>query len=430
MKLLVIGFGGREHALIWKLIQELGVTVVWCLPGNAGIAMERLLNGSFVQCVPIGAHDVEGCLAFALEHKPDLTIVGPELPLALGIADAFRAAGLKIFGVGRIAAQFEASKVFSHNFMQAYGIPTAEGAVFYDPKLAKEYVWLFRGECVVKADGLHEGKGVGIARNIEHAHREIDRLCVQVPGSSFYSPIVIQKLLEGKELSSVALHDGKTTLQFPSCRDHKRFTDSPDSLNTGGVCTFSPVSSVEPQFETEMAKSILDLWQDGKDCLRIDYRGAIYPGLILTREGSKVLEFNARFGDPETQAQIMRLESSLLELLLATVEGRLAHVKAVWKPNVSVCVVLASAGYPKKEELQLGKPIYGLEEVSRLENTKVFHAATVKRGEDIVTSGGRVLGVTGSGINIEQALDRAYDAVHRIHFEGMQYCKRDRLILS
>lgn len=423
MKLLVVGSGGREHALVWKLAQSPHVKRIWCAPGNAGIGAERVSGtGNEVECVAIGAEDLAGLLAFAEETKPDLTVVGPDNPLALGIVDLFQAKGLRIWGVNRSAARFEASKAFSQRFMEKYGIPTAASGVFSDLKEARAFAGSLGGRCAVKADGLALGKGVLICRTEEEANRAVDQILVEKAFGDAGGQVVIQELLEGREVSLHVICDGKTAKLFPTSQDHKRALDGDEGLNTGGMGAYSPAPFLNDVELAEVGVSVVDRWVAGCQAEGIDFRGLLYPGLMLTRGGPKVLEFNARFGDPETQVYLTRLENDLLELLSASVDGTLSKLELRWSAQPSVCVVMASGGYP--EAYAKGKPISGLEEAGLLPGTKVFHAGTRREGKSIVTNGGRVLGVTAVGSDLLGARAAAYAAVERIQFEGVQY-RRD-----
>jgi len=434
MKLLVIGSGGREHALVWKLARSPHVTQMWCAPGNAGIAQEHLTSDQKVECVNIGAEDLPKLLAFAKEKRPDLTVVGPDNPLALGIVDLFQANGLRIWGVNQKAAQFESSKAFSQSFMEKYGIPTARAITVTSeefphwensPRADQREFNLFLLEnkkCVVKADGLALGKGVLIC----DGRSEIYSAMVEIlSGKKFGDAgrkVVLQEHLEGIEVSLHALCDGKTAKIFPTSQDHKRALDGDLGLNTGGMGTYSPTPFLTDAQLADVAKTILEPFMRGCAAEGIDYRGLLYPGVMLTKDGPKVLEFNARFGDPETQIYLTRLENDLVELLDASVSGTLAKHDLKWSPQASVCVVMASGGYPGI--YAKGKVITGLDAANALPNTKVFHAGTARVGEQIVTNGGRVLGVTALGKDLKAAQAAAYAAVERIHFDGAQF-RRD-----
>jgi len=423
MKVLVIGSGGREHALVWKLAQSPHATQMWCAPGNAGIAQERLAkNSSPVVCVNISAEDLTKLLAFAREKKIELTVVGPDNPLALGIVDLFQKSGLRIWGPNQKAAQFESSKVFSQNFMEKYGIPTARAGTFSDAADAKKFAASLDGKCAVKADGLAFGKGVLICASVAEANKAIDEILVAKSFGAAGATIVIQEFLEGVEISLHALCDGKTAKLFPTSQDHKRALDGDLGLNTGGMGTYSPTPFLNDVELKKVGNAILNPWLRGCAEERIDFRGIIYPGVMLTKDGPKVLEFNARFGDPETQVYLTRLENDLLELLDASVSSTLDKIELKWKPAASVCVVMASGGYPGNYEK--GKPIRGLEDVAKLPNTKVFHAGTALKDGQIVTSGGRILGVTALGRDLKTAQAAAYAAVEKIHFDGAHF-RRD-----
>src|ERR1035437_2504632 len=423
MKILVIGSGGREHALVWKLAQSPHVTQMWCAPGNAGIAQERLAkNRAPVECVNIGAEDLPKLLAFAQEKKADLTVVGPDNPLALGIVDLFQKNGLRIWGPNRKAAQFESSKVFVQNFMEKYGIPTAKAGTFSDANEAKTFAASFGGKCAVKADGLALGKGVLICASETEANRAIDEILVSKAFGAAGANIVIQEFLEGIEVSLHALCDGKTAKIFPTSQDHKRALDGDLGLNTGGMGAYSPTPFLTDAQLADTARKILDPFMRGYVTEGIDYRGILYPGVMLTKNGPKVLEFNARFGDPETQVYLTRLENDLVELLDASMSGTLDKIELQGNPAASVCVVMASGGYPGN--YAKGKVITGLEAANALPDTKVFHAGTAMAGDDIIASGGRVLGVTALGKDLKTAQAAAYAAVDKIHFASAQF-RRD-----
>jgi phosphoribosylamine---glycine ligase len=423
MKLLVIGSGGREHALVWKLAQSPHATQLWAAPGNAGIAQERLAGHEVpVECVNISAEDLPRLLAFAQEKKADLTVVGPDNPLALGIVDLFQANGLRIWGPNKRAAQFEASKAFSQDFMERYGIPTARAKTFSEPDAAKKFAGELSGKCVVKADGLALGKGVLVCGNVEEASRAIDEILVSKAFGAAGTRIVIQEFLEGIEISLHALCDGKVAKLFPTSQDHKRALDNDQGLNTGGMGTYSPTPFLSDEELAKVGKQILAPWLTGCAEERIDYHGILYPGLMLTKSGPKVLEFNARFGDPETQVYLARLENDLLELLDASVSGTLGAHELKWKSQAAVCVVIASGGYPGS--YAKGKVIEGLAHANSLPNTKVFHAGTARVGNGVVTSGGRVLGVTAWAADLQAARGAAYAAVDKIKFDGAQF-RRD-----
>jgi len=425
MKLLVIGSGGREHALVWKLAQSPHVTRMWSAPGNAGIAQERTeKTAAAVECVNIGAENLPKLLAFAQEKRADLTVVGPDNPLALGIVDLFQKNGLRIWGPNQKAAQFESSKVFAQHFMEKYGIPTARAGAFADAKSAKDFAALCGGRCAVKADGLALGKGVLICTSETEANQAIDEMLVSRTFGAAGSRIVVQEFLEGVEVSLHALCDGKTAKLFPTSQDHKRALDGDQGLNTGGMGTYSPAPFLSDAQLAGVSKMILEPFLRGCAAEGIDYRGMLYPGVMLTKDGPKVLEFNARFGDPETQVYLTRLENDLVELLDASASGTLNKHDLTWTTQASVCVVMASGGYPGSYEK--GKVISGLDAANSdpSGNTKVFHAGTARAGGLIVTNGGRVLGVTALGRGLRSAQAAAYAAVEKIHFDGAHF-RRD-----
>jgi phosphoribosylamine--glycine ligase len=423
MKILVVGGGGREHTLVWKLAQSPHVSKMWCAPGNAGIAEERLAkNSAAVECVNVSPEGLDKLLAFAREQQVDLTVIGPDNPLSMGIVDLFEANGLRIWGPNRRAAQFEASKVFAQQFMEKHGIPTAQAGTFEDAAPARRFAESLGGRCAVKADGLALGKGVLICSNLHEAEKAIDEILVRKSFGEAGRKVVIQEFLEGREVSLHALCDGKTAKLFPTAQDHKRALDGDQGLNTGGMGTYSPVPFLSEKEVQTVGNAILQPWLRGCAEEGILFRGILYPGVMLTRQGPKVLEFNARFGDPETQVYLTRLENDLFELLEASLDGTLENIAMKWSPMASVCVVMASKGYPGP--IEKGKVIAGLEDAASLPDTKVFHAGTSRKENNVVTSGGRVLGVTAFGADLSSARHAAYEAVEKIHFEGAQF-RRD-----
>jgi phosphoribosylamine---glycine ligase len=423
MNLLVIGSGGREHALVWKLAQSAHVTRMWCAPGNAGIGEERLAhNGEAVQCVAIGAEDLPALLKFAQEQKADLTVIGPDNPLALGIVDLFQKQGLRIWGPNRRAAQFESSKVFSQTFMEKHGIPTARAGTFSDAKAASAFAASLGGRCAVKADGLALGKGVLLCGDRAQADEAITSILVKKDFGTAGARIVIQELLEGMEISLHAICDGRTAKLFPTSQDHKRALDGDKGLNTGGMGTYCPTPFLTDAQLAEVGRTILEPWVKGCREEGIDFHGILYPGIMLTKSGPKVLEFNARFGDPETQVYLPRLRNDLVEALNASVDGTLGEIELKWSAGAAVCVVMASGGYPGS--YAKGKVIEGIEAANALPNTKVFHAGTKLSGGKVVTNGGRALGVTAWAEDLRRAQAAAYRAVEKIRFDGAQY-RRD-----
>ncbi len=419
MKVLVLGSGGREHALVWKLAQSPSVSRLWCAPGNAGTAMEHAASGAPVVNVPVASDDIPALLEFARREKPDLTVVGPDNPLALGVVDRFMEAGMVVWGPNQRAAQFESSKAFSQDFMERHGIPTARGGTFSDAAGAIAFCRELGGRCAVKADGLALGKGVLLCHDVSAAEAAVQEILVQRTFGGAGSRIVVQELLVGMEISLHALCDGKEALLFPTAQDHKRALDGDHGLNTGGMGTYCPTPFLSEAGLHDVGRAILDPWIAGCAKEGIDFRGILYPGVMLTASGPRVLEFNARFGDPEAQVYLARLEDDLAGLLLASAQGRLAGRKLRWKPGPAVCVVMASAGYPGSSPK--GLPIDGLDAAARMPGVKVFHGGTALRDGQVVTNGGRVLGVTATGTDMADARAKAYEAVRVIRFEGAQW---------
>jgi phosphoribosylamine---glycine ligase len=440
VKILVIGGGGREHALVWKLKQSPAVDRIFCAPGNAGTA-------AVAENVAIAASDLAPLLRFAKQNDVDLTVVGPDDPLAMGIVDLFTSDKLRVFGPTKSAARLESSKIFAKDLMRAEKIPTAQANTFSDSKEALIYCEQLKFPVVIKADGLALGKGVIIAPDIATAKSTIEAMMNEARFGDAGRRIVIEEFLRGTECSLHALVDGKNYCLFESARDHKRAFDGDEGPNTGGMGAFSPADNWDPQlqsqFETEIMRPLLrGLAKEG-----IGYRGLLYPGLMITSDGARVLEFNCRFGDPETQALLPRMKSDLLPLLEATIDGKidngaggsratwtgqpervgepggeLINYTIEWDKRAAVTVVLASAGYPGKYET--GKVISGLDEAAKLEDVQIFHAGTKNANAELVTSGGRVLAVTALGPTMAAARASAYESVSRIHFEGCHY-RRD-----
>jgi phosphoribosylamine--glycine ligase len=416
MKVLVIGKGGREHALVWKLAQSPRVERVFCAPGNAGTAADGVN-------VPIDVNEFDKLIRFAKKEKVGLAIVGPEEPLVNGIVDVFQKEGLRIFGPSKAAARIEGSKVFAKQLMRHADVPTAEFKIFDHSEPAKYWVDTREYPVVVKADGLAAGKGVIVCANAEEAKRAIDRVMIQEEfGSKAGRQAVVEKRLEGEELSVLALVGGRTILPLPPTQDHKPAFDGDHGPNTGGMGAYCPAPRGTPdlmaKIESEVFVPVVHAMKRG----RYPFNGLLYGGIILTNQGPRVLEFNARFGDPETQPLLMRLKSDLLDLLEAVVDERLSELPdgaVVWDTRPAVCVVMSSAGYPGKYET--GKPIAGLDEVSRMADVKVFHAGTRFDNGRVVTDGGRVLGVTALGDTLVAAKKRAYEAVARISFKGAHF---------
>ena len=416
MKILVIGSGGREHALVWKLAQSPRVTQVFCAPGNAGI-------GQLATNVPLSINDHAALIQFARDNGIGLTVVGPDDALAAGIVDAFEAARQKIFGPSQAAARLESSKVFAKEFMQRHGIPTAASGHFSDPAEAHRFCKESRYPLVIKADGLALGKGVIIAQTHEEAAQAIEDIMEKRQFGAAGNQVVIEEFLTGQECSVHALVDGEHYLLFPAAQDHKQIFDGDQGPNTGGMGTFSPPQKlVTPEIVERIHREVMEPFMAGlkKDGLR--FCGLLFPGVMVTAEGPKLLEFNCRFGDPETQSLLSRLKSDLVDLLEAAVDGRLDTVQAEWDTRAAVCVIMASGGYPGAYEK--GKPITGIEDAEALGSVTVFHAGTARNEETLVTAGGRVLGVTALGDDLCAAQARAYEAVAKIHFEGATF-RRD-----
>ena len=409
MKILVLGSGGREHALCWKLKQSPRVTAVYCAPGNGGIA-------EVATCVPHKISEHDALVAFAKSEGIGLTVVGPDDALAAGIVDRFQSEGLRVFGPTQSAARLESSKVFAKEFMFRHGIPTAASGQFSSAQEARAFAAKMNTPIVIKASGLALGKGVIIAATHAEADAAIREIMEERKFGDAGAEVVIEEFLEGEECSIHALVDGRSFLLFPSAQDHKRALDGDCGLNTGGMGTFSPADKVlPPALEQQVRVEVLERFVAGARADGLDFRGMLFPGLMITKNGPKVLEFNCRFGDPETQVLLTRLESDLVDLLEPTIDQRLDAVSARWKSEAAVCVIMASGGYPGA--YAGGKTITGLENA----DAKVFHAGTKKDGDSFVTAGGRVLGVTALAPTLAQARDRAYSAVKQITFDGAHY---------
>jgi len=415
MKILVIGGGGREHALAWKLKQSPRVDQMLCAPGNAGTA-------AIGENVAIKANDLPALVRFAKENRVDLTVVGPDDPLAAGIVDLFVAQKLRVFGPTKSAARIESSKIFAKELMRAQKIPTAEANTFSDSDEAFRYCERLKFPVVIKADGLALGKGVIIAPDAAAARSTIDAMMNEGRFGDAGRHIVIEEFLRGSECSLHALVDGKNYQLLESARDHKRAFDGDLGPNTGGMGAFSPANNWRTELEDQFDKKIMRPLLRGLHEEGITFRGLLYPGLMISADGARVLEFNCRFGDPETQVILPRMKSDLLPRLEATIDGKIDRYTIEWDARAAVTVVLASGGYPGKYET--GKPISGLEEAAKLDHVQIFHAGTKRANGKLVTNGGRVLAVTALGSTIATARERAYDAVSRIHFEGCHY-RRD-----
>lgn len=415
MRILVIGSGGREHALTWKLRQSPHADQIFCAPGNAG-------TGDIAENVAIPVSDLTALVRFAKENRVDLTVVGPDDPLAAGIVDLFRRENLRAFGPDKSAARIESSKIFAKELMRSQKIPTADARTFSNSSEALRYCEHSRFPIVIKADGLALGKGVVIAADAATARSTIDEMMNQARFGDAGRRIIVEEFLRGTECSLHALVDGKNYVLLESSRDHKRALDGDQGPNTGGMGAFSPANNwnrkLQSQFDTEIMKPLLrGFLEEG-----VTFRGLLYPGLIITGDGPRVLEFNCRFGDPETQVLLPRMKSDLLPLLEATIDGKIEVSAIEWDTRAAVTVVLASGGYPGKYES--GKLISGLDQAAKLEDVQIFHAGTKRDGSDVKTVGGRVLAVTALGSKLETARARAYEAVSRIDFENCYY-RRD-----
>ena len=419
MKVLVIGKGGREHALVWKLAQSPRVTQVFCAPGNAGTAIDGVN-------VPIDVNDFDYLIRFAKKENIGLTVVGPEDPLSAGIVDAFQAHGLRIFGPSKAAAQIEASKVYSKKLMRHADVPTAEFRVFDHPEPARKYIETREYPVVVKADGLAAGKGVIVCSTTEEAIAAVNTIMVREEfGRAAGRQVVIEKRLDGEELSVLALVAGRTIITLAPSQDHKRAFDGDTGPNTGGMGAYSPAPLGTPELMSEIETNALIPTIHAMKRARTPFRGILYAGVMVTNQGTRILEYNCRLGDPETQPVLMRLKTDLCDLLDAAVDDRLGDFtedRLEWDPRPAVCVVMASGGYPGN--YAKGKMIQGLDDAAKVPDVKVFHAGTkLETGGMVVTDGGRVLGVTALGDTLALAKARAYEAVAKISFPGAFYRK-------
>ena len=414
MEVLVVGSGGREHALVWKIAQSPMVKKVYCAPGNPGIS-------EVAECVDIDAENIEGLYNFALKKKIDLTVVGPEDVLVAGIVDRFKDGHLNIFGPNKRASVIEGSKVYAKTIMKKYGIPTADFKVFDDLKYAKKHISTCDFPLVIKADGLAKGKGVFVCKTLKEADRHIDDIMKEKIFGYAGERIVIEEFLSGEEVSILAITDGKTIVPLSSVQDHKAVYEGDKGPNTGGMGAYSPVPFVTDDLQSSIEENILVPIVHALKKENRPYKGVIYAGLMITNAGPKVLEFNARFGDPETQVLLMRMKSDLVPLLLSTVKNNIEEVEIEWHDGVSVCVIMASKGYPDKYEK--GLPVFGLEAVKSVTNVQVFHAGTAIKDGKVVTNGGRVLGVTILERDLEKAQKNVYEAIKKLSFDGAYYRK-------
>jgi phosphoribosylamine--glycine ligase len=413
LKVLVVGGGGREHAIVWKISQSPNVKEIFCAPGNAGIK-------KIARCIDIPAEDIKTLADFAEKERMDLTVVGPEVPLVLGIVDEFEGRGLRIFGPSKAASQIEGSKVFAKKLMQKYNIPTADFRIFNNSADAINYIDEIGAPLVIKAEGLAAGKGVVVAREKGEAVSAVKSIMEEKVFGNAGSRVVIEEFLEGPEVTVLSFCDGKTCVPMVSSRDHKRAFDHDEGPNTGGMGAVSPASTYSMELAEIVEKQIIQKTVDAMAKEGIPFKGVLYTGLMLTNKGPRVLEYNCRFGDPETQVVLPRLETDLIDIMEACTDGTLDKMSIQWKEDRAVCVVLASKGYPGAYEK--GKAIKGISEAER-QGAIVFHAGTAEKNGMLVTSGGRVLGVAALGKDEEEARMKAYSAVSKIEFEGMHYRK-------
>ena len=414
MKVLVVGDGGREHALVWKVGQSAHVTKVYCAPGNAGIAQHA-------EPVGLAADDLDGLAAFAETERIALTVVGPELPLSRGIVDLFEARGLRVFGPNRAAARLEASKAFTKALLHEHGVPTAEFGVFDDADEADRYLDRIDAPVVVKADGLAAGKGVLVCASRGEARDTVAAIMRDRRFGEAGARVVIEEFLEGEEASFLAFTDGRHILPLASTQDHKPVFDGDRGPNTGGMGAYSPAPVVTPELAERIVDEVLTPVVRGLNARNVLYKGVLYAGLMIHAGRAEVLEFNVRFGDPECQPLMLRLRSDLFEVMNAVIDGRLDQIRLDWDARPAVCVVLASGGYPGHYEKHL--PIAGLDELADWPDGAVFHAGTQRRGDRVVTNGGRVLGITARGADIGGAVSAAYAAAARISWPGVHYRK-------
>jgi phosphoribosylamine--glycine ligase len=414
MRILVLGSGGREHALVWKLRQSPRVTKIYCAPGNGGIADDA-------ECVAVDIKSLDSMVVLANQIRPDLTIVGPELPLMLGVVDEFTRRGWRTFGPTRAAAQLETSKSFAKEFLHRHHIPTAHYAICDSSEEVPDALAHFHAPIVVKADGLAAGKGVVIAKSKDEASTVATEMLSGRMLGEAGSRVVFEEFLQGDELSFLVVSDGERVAPLVAAQDHKRAFDGDTGPNTGGMGAYTTPTIVDEQMRDWLVAHIARPVVAGMKAEGAEYKGILYCGLMMTARGPMVLEFNCRFGDPETQPILMRLESDLLEAMQASIDGRTSDGDFKWSSDAAVCVVIASGGYPGSHEV--GKKIDGLEEAANLDAVKIFHAGTSKRGESFYTSGGRVLGVTARAAELQTAVQHAYEACAKISFEGAQYRK-------
>ena len=414
MKVLVIGSGGREHAIVWKVSKSRHIDKIYCCPGNAGIS-------ELAECINFDDNNFGALVDFVKYEGIDLTIVGPEVPLSKGIADVFEKEGRKILGPNMKAAQLEGSKVFAKDLMRRYGIPTAEYKTFTSCLNAEDYVGLKGAPIVIKADGLAAGKGVIVAETVDEAINGLRLIMKDRAFGDAGNRVIVEECIHGEEASFMAFTDGKTILPMVSSQDHKRVFDGDNGPNTGGMGAYSPAPVITEKLESIIMENVMRPMIRGLQSEGIKYKGILYAGLMIQNNQPYVLEFNCRLGDPETQPVLSRLKTDLIDIALAITDDKLSDINLEWKPDASVCVVIASKGYPGAYEK--GKIITGLDDVKKMNDTFLFHAGTAFNNNKLVTSGGRVLGVTALGKDIKDAKDRAYIAIEKIHFNGMHYRK-------
>ena len=415
MKILVVGNGGREHTLCWKISQSKLVDRIYCTPGNAGTALHA-------ENLPFQVDDIDNIVNFSKEKEIDLVVIGPELPLTLGLTDRLEKGGIKVFGPSSLAAEIEGSKAFSKMIMERYGVPTGKYKVFTDYVNAKRYISEIGIPCVIKADGLAQGKGVFVCMTKEMADNAIEEIMGEKAFGEAGNRVLIEEYLEWQEVSILAFTDGTNFVPMVSAQDHKRIFDNDEGLNTGGMGAYSPAPMYTAEIEAIVSEKVFRAVIDGMKKEGRVYKGVLYAGLMLTKDGVKVLEFNARFGDPETQVVLTRLETDLVEIMLSVADEKLAEQEIIWKDEASVCVVMSAEGYPG--EYAKGREIFFKEaDASLKEKSYIFHAGTTEKNGVTVTSGGRVLGVTALGSTIKEAIENAYKRVDTVTFEGAHYRK-------
>ena len=412
MRILVVGGGGREHAICWKLNNESNVEKIYCAPGNAGIS-------NVAECIDIGDSDIENLLKFAKENQIDLTIVGPEIPLVAGIVDAFEKEGLKIFGPNKKCAQLEGSKSFSKDFMIRHNLPTAKYKEYTDLDEAISEIDSFGYPVVIKADGLAAGKGVVIPENREDAITTLKEMMSDKKFGNAGDKIVVEEFLNGIETSILAFVDNDTIVPMVSSKDHKKVFEGEAGLNTGGMGTFSPSEIYTDELAKEVQEKILDKTLEGFKKDNLNYKGILFVGLMITEDGPKILEYNVRFGDPETQSVLFRLDTDLNKIISAILDNNLKNIEINYSKEEAICVMLTSGGYP--ESYEKGKVISGLENLDS--DIVVFHSGTKFDNENIVTNGGRVIGITAKGKTVKEAGEKVYENIKKINFEGMHYRK-------